>query len=93
MGSDADLEDEIGDLAMDDQIQTAPLPTLVRRTSEDPENFDGPVFPYWDVQPVSTEAFWRTQRAAIKEISICVDHGIETVDLASVLPFYPSTHR
>ncbi|KAL8649677.1 MAG: hypothetical protein Q9226_005475 [Calogaya cf. arnoldii] len=82
MGSDADLDDDIGGLAVNDLIQTEPLPAIVGITLEDPGNCYGPVFPYWDVQPVHTEVFWRTQRAAIKEISRCVDHNIETVDLS-----------
>ncbi|KAL8984211.1 MAG: hypothetical protein Q9205_001762 [Flavoplaca limonia] len=82
MGSDSDVEDEIGYAAVDDQIQGEPSYALGGTTVEDSENLDGPVFPYWDTQPVSTETFWRTQSCAIKEISRCVDHGIETVDLS-----------
>ncbi|KAL8882915.1 MAG: hypothetical protein Q9192_007502, partial [Flavoplaca navasiana] len=82
MGSDSDVEDEIGYAALNHQIQGEPSYASGGTTAKDPENLDGPVFPCWDTQPVSTEAFWRTQRAAIKEISRCVDHGIETVDLA-----------
>lgn len=84
MGSDSDLEDELGNAAVNNRIQKEPSYASEGTMVEDSENFDGPVFPCWDVQPVSTEAFWRTQRAAIKEISRCVDHGIETVDLSSV---------
>lgn len=81
MGSDAELEDDVGELAMLDQIRIEPS---ARKILEDPGHFDGPVFPYWDFQPDSTEAFWRTQKAAIMEISRCVDHGKESVDLSSV---------
>ena len=84
MGSDSDAEDELGYTAVNDQIQGEPSYALGGTTVEDSEKLDGPVFPCWDTQPVSTETFWRTQRAAIKEISRCVDHGIETVDLSSV---------
>lgn len=84
MGSDSDVEDEIGYAPVNDQIQGEPSYALEGTTAKDPEDLDGPVLPYWDTQPVSTEAFWRTQRAAIKEISRCVDHGIEIVDLSSV---------
>ncbi|KAL8853072.1 MAG: hypothetical protein Q9221_002102 [Calogaya cf. arnoldii] len=82
MESDADLEDDIGGLAVNDHSRTKPLPAIVGNTLEDPENCDGPVFPDWHVQPVDIKAFWRTQRAAIKEISRCVDHNIEIVDLS-----------
>ncbi|CAO1600135.1 hypothetical protein XANCAGTX0491_003838 [Xanthoria calcicola] len=81
MGSDAELEDYVGELAMHDQIRIEPS---ARSTLGDPGNFDGPVFPYWDSQPVSTEAFWRTQKAAIVEISRCIDHGKESVDLSDL---------
>ncbi|KAL8683438.1 MAG: hypothetical protein Q9186_000593 [Xanthomendoza sp. 1 TL-2023] len=51
-------------------------------TFEDPEIFDGPVFPLWDTQPHSLKAFWRNQKAAVEEIHKCIDRGTEIVDLS-----------
>ncbi|KAL8862229.1 MAG: hypothetical protein Q9178_001236 [Gyalolechia marmorata] len=82
MGSDAELEDGGEGLVKDDQSQPETLSTLASTLVEDPGTFDGPVFPYWDVQPVSTKAFWRAQEAAAEHISTCVDHGTEIVDLS-----------
>ncbi|KAL8675773.1 MAG: hypothetical protein Q9224_007385, partial [Gallowayella concinna] len=51
-------------------------------TFEDPEIFNGPVFPFWDTQPHSLKAFWRNQKAAVEEIHKCIDRGTEIVDLS-----------
>ncbi|KAL8913549.1 MAG: hypothetical protein Q9171_001631 [Xanthocarpia ochracea] len=83
MESDAELEDEGEGLVKDDQVQPETLSTLASIIVEDPGSFDGPVSPYWDVQPVSTKAFWRAQEAAAEHISSCIDHGTEIVDLSN----------
>ncbi|KAL8765376.1 MAG: hypothetical protein Q9209_007524 [Squamulea sp. 1 TL-2023] len=82
MGSDPDIEDGIEDLIVDDQPESGTLSALERTLMEDPENFNGPVFPYWDAQPASEKAFWRVQKAAVKQVDKCVDRGEETVDLS-----------
>lgn len=98
MGSDQD--DEINDLDMGSITVSESFDTRFQQqsiepaagalgaflsTCDDPETFEGPVFPYWDVQPDCLKAFWRMQKAAVKEINRCVDRGSETVDLSSVL--------
>ncbi|KAL8730964.1 MAG: hypothetical protein Q9166_003754 [cf. Caloplaca sp. 2 TL-2023] len=82
MGSDSDLEDGLKDLEMGNDPEPKLLLTLALESFEDPEVFDGPAFPYWDVQPDSPKAFWQIQKAAVKEINRCIDHGAEIVDLS-----------
>ncbi|KAL8790220.1 MAG: hypothetical protein Q9213_000751 [Squamulea squamosa] len=82
MGSDPDMEDGREDFIMEDQTEPGALSSLGKTMLEDPENFDGPVFPYWDVQPASEKAFWRVQRAAAQQVNKCIDHGAEIVDLS-----------
>ena len=82
MGCDSDFEEEPDGLEDDEKILPEELRDLALRTTDDPQIFTGPVYPYWDDQPVDTKAFWRIQQAAHKEVNRCVDAGAEAVDLS-----------
>ncbi|KAL8832925.1 MAG: hypothetical protein Q9170_004653 [Blastenia crenularia] len=81
MGSDSDIEDELHVLNVDTSRPSKLLPQLALETLEDPGNFSGPVFPYWDDQPDYFEEFWGVQKTAVDYINKCVDDGIEVIDL------------
>ncbi|KAL8722081.1 MAG: hypothetical protein Q9225_001368 [Loekoesia sp. 1 TL-2023] len=81
MESDTDIDDELDALDVDNAKSAEALRDMALRTLEDPDNFNGPVFPYWDDQPTSTEDFWRIQKAAARRISGCIDSGVEVVRL------------
>lgn len=50
--------------------------------SEDPMDFQGPVFPYWQPQPKDLDQFHRVQSYASRIIQRCIEEGGETVDLS-----------
>lgn len=52
------------------------------QTIEDPNDFDGPVFPYWQKQPNYLQAFHSRQELAQKRVSECIDKGAEDLDLS-----------
>jgi len=60
------------------------LITKAMQTIEDPGDFEGPVFPYWQKQPENLEAFHILQKAAQVLVSKCVDQGEEELDLSTM---------
>ena len=52
------------------------------QTVEDPGGYEGPVFPYWQEQPVHLRQFHVNQRLAQDKVLGCVDRGEEVVDLS-----------
>ncbi len=86
-------EDEESDTISDGITFLARIPGKQRReelfikamqTVEDPGDFEGPVFPYWQKQPDDLEAFHNLQKAAQLKISECVDQGKEELDLSAM---------
>ena len=49
---------------------------------EDPGDFEGPVFPYWQKQPGHLRGFHLIQEQAQKKIALCVEQGGEAIDLS-----------
>lgn len=85
MGSDSSVEDDLDILAMSRTPTAESLREIALRTPEEPIRFDGPVFPYWDDQPIDTKYFWCIQKAAAMRIEECIDDGEDTIDLSWVL--------
>ena len=52
--------------------------------SQDPMNFEGPVFPYWQQQPADLKRYHAVQMVALKTVGVCVESGFETCDLSYV---------
>ena len=52
------------------------------QTVEDPGDFAGPVFPYWQQQPEGLRHFHIAQKIAQEKVLDCVDRGEEVVDLS-----------
>ena len=52
------------------------------QTIEDPGNYIGPVFPYWQPQPANLKRYHFLQEHAATLIATCVDQGKEEVDLS-----------
>ncbi|KAI4235395.1 MAG: hypothetical protein LQ352_008096, partial [Teloschistes flavicans] len=81
--SDTDIEDDSEDPGSANSHPPAEaLDVLARETWEDPEKFEGPVFPYWDHQPSNLPNFWRTQKEAARKIEESCTYGSEIVDLS-----------
>ncbi|KAL8689454.1 MAG: hypothetical protein Q9218_004880, partial [Villophora microphyllina] len=66
--SETDTDDGFAHMERNDEPQSIEFKTLALRTFEDPEKFDGPIFPYWEDQPADLEAFWRTQESAVERV-------------------------
>ena len=49
---------------------------------EDPDDFYGPVFPYWQKQPENLESFHSKQKMASQNVLEIVDRGCEDVNLS-----------
>ncbi|KAL9024333.1 MAG: hypothetical protein Q9196_006593 [Gyalolechia fulgens] len=80
MGSDTDVEEELPASVMDCKQTTESLHDTVFQNITDPGNFTGPVFPYWEDQPTSTNEFWRIQKAAAEHVTKRVDNGEDVID-------------
>lgn len=54
------------------------------QTTEDPGDFEGPIFPYWGEQPDADrlQMFHTSQRHALNRVMECVESGKEVVDLS-----------
>lgn len=52
------------------------------QTVEDPGEFVGPIFPYWQEQPVDIKHFHNAQKLAQEKVLRCVDRGDEVIDLS-----------
>ncbi|KAL8966993.1 MAG: hypothetical protein Q9197_005677, partial [Variospora fuerteventurae] len=83
MGSDSSVDDDLDILAMSRTPTAESLHEIALRTPEEPIRFDGPVFPYWDEQPIDTKHFWCIQKAAAMRIEECIDDGEDTIDLSN----------
>ncbi|KAI4197220.1 MAG: hypothetical protein LQ350_006049 [Teloschistes chrysophthalmus] len=80
--SDTGIEDEC---EVPDPVNSPPsaeaLAVLASETWEDPEKFEGPVFPYWEDQPSNLGQYWRDQKAAAEQVEKSCRRGSEIVDL------------
>lgn len=92
-GGSIDGEDVVGDLESATLLSRTPTPeekksaALYRKAlqmTEDPGDFEGPVFPYWGRQPDDDqlERFHTNQEFAYEKVMQCVDAGGEVVDLS-----------
>lgn len=52
------------------------------QTAQDPGDFEGPVFPYWQDQPGDLRYFHVNQRLAHERVMQCVELGEEVLDLS-----------
>lgn len=68
----ADLDALLGESLLEKAMQTL----------EDPGDFAGPVFPYWQEQPEGIKQFHVAQQIAQEKVLDCVDRGEEVVDLS-----------
>lgn len=69
-------------LADSDAHNEDPLIDKATQTTEDPGDFAGPVFPYWQQQPERIRHFHIAQRIAQEKVLECVERGEEVVDLS-----------
>ena len=53
-----------------------------KQTVDDPGDVEGPVFPYWQEQPVNLSQFRINQKLAQDKVFACVERGEEVVDLS-----------
>lgn len=82
MGSDTDGENE-PDTSEEGHAQPADsLHDLALRTFEEPDRFEGPVFPYWEDQPANAKYFWHVQKDAAQYVGKCIDEEKDTIDLS-----------
>ena len=79
--SEIELEDDLEEIDVYNARPKVSLRDLALQNRDDPETFDGPVFPYWGDQPTSPKDFWRVQKIAVEHISKCIDDGVEVIDL------------
>ncbi|KAL8936388.1 MAG: hypothetical protein Q9216_004962 [Gyalolechia sp. 2 TL-2023] len=80
MGSDTDVEDDLHPFIIDDTPSTQNLRDVALQNISDPEDFTGPVFPYWEDQPTSAKEFWRIQKAAAEYVTKCIDHEADVME-------------
>jgi len=85
----ADGDEPIDGLLDDDTLAQTPqnqrridLITKALQTTEDPGDFEGPIFPYWQIQPDDLETYHTRQRAAQERVLECVEKGKEELDLS-----------
>lgn len=82
MGSDSGVEEDSDLLDLNYTRSTETISDLALRTFEEPDRFDGPVFPYWEDQPPSPRYFWQNQKAAANQVRRGIDHEHHTFDLS-----------
>ena len=88
-GLDIDEEDVEGNMIVQ-QLEAPKLEAYsedqlfkkAMHTLEDPGDFQGPVFPYWDEQPANLEQFHFYQKYAHDKVLDCVDLGTQFLDLS-----------
>lgn len=80
-----DLGDKVHESTqtLEEKLQQA-LVNKALQVIEDPGDFEGPVFPYWQKQPGQLMGFHSVQEQAQKKVALCVEQGGETVDLSYV---------
>ena len=86
------VDEEEGELAQeaDNELESEPqeddahavLYHKAMQTTEDPEHFEGPIFPYWQKQPDNLKGYHTWQQIAQRKVSECVESGDEAVDLS-----------
>ena len=78
-----DLPDEVQEdtQTLEEKLQRA-LVNRALRITEDPGGFEGPVFPYWQKQPVLLMGYHLVQKQAQEKVISCVENGGEAVDLS-----------
>ena len=70
---------------LEEKLQQA-LVNRALQLTEDPGGFEGPVFPYWQKQPAHLMGFHLVQERAQEKVVLCVEDGVEIVDLSYVSP-------
>ena len=85
--SDYDEEDEdlLFEISRDPEQEEARQTVLKKKalqTVEDSGDCTGPVFPYWQQQPMNLESFHTMQEYAADIVAECEEHGEERVDLS-----------
>ena len=83
--NELDLGDEVHDSTqtLEEKLQRT-LVNKALRTTEDPGDSEGPVFPYWQKQPANLISFHINQVQAQKRVALCVEQGAEIIDLSYV---------
>ncbi|KAL9125434.1 MAG: hypothetical protein Q9217_005369, partial [Psora testacea] len=74
LSGQSELEDVQPNLLKDKALQTI----------EDPGDYTGVVFPYWQPQPTDLNRFHSLQKHAAGLVALCVDQGREEVDLSDI---------
>ena len=80
-----DMKNETSEVQKSMALEASPEGLLfvkATQTVEDPGGFEGPVFPYWQEQPVNLKHFHTNQKLAHDKVLRCVDRGKEVVDLS-----------
>ena len=78
-GAMSEQEDEKSGIFTEPKL--ASLVDKAMQTVDDPGDFGGPVFPYWQKQPESLHNFHMFQQHAYEKVLGAVEHGEEVVDL------------